>query len=456
MAHVKISKYEMNLEISPPKKMLRGLCSLKIRNTGKSPIKNVTFLLNKGLKVLSVSIQDRETSFSQNLTSFSDIKALKINHIHVNLGSPLLPNAELKLKVLYEGKIEPYDDVFNYVRDSISEEYSLVRLDAFSYPVIGVPDFSKLVHIILSQTFEYELNISVPAPYVVANIGELIDKEFRDGMITYRYRSKLPSWRIDIAVTYFDVIHDEEREIRIFTLKEDAKHATRLLHETKRVLDFYTKNFGEPVNWCGYTIIEIPAGWGSQADVCGILLNRESFVNEEEVGGLYHEIAHLWNVKTREKIPSRFLDEAFACYFQLLAEKEFLGKDLGEMLERARRRIIEMCQKAPILTNIPIIKYGEYRITDATYYIGPWVLHLLNKIAGEECFRRIIRNFLRKYKEQGATVEDFISTSIETCGEHLKTFLNDWLLKTKGIKLLIKGISKSGLLDLYIKCNKNK
>jgi len=451
MVDAQVSKYMLKLEVMPENEKLLGLCNLRILSGGDLGVKTVPFLLNKGLKVISVSAQNTELSFSQELTRFSDINDLIVNYVHVDLSPLPLSNNRLDLQIVYEGRIEPYANVFKYVQDRISEEHSLIRPDAFSYPVIGVPDFSKLIHMILSQTFEYELDISVPTHYVVANIGELVSREIKDDMIIYKYRSKLPSWRIDIAIARFETVYDDEKDIRIFALGGDVNHAERLLYETKRVLDFYIRNFGEPINWCGYTIIEIPSGWGSQADVCGMLLDKRSFVDKEAIGGLYHEIAHLWTIKTREKIPSRFLDEAFASYFQILAEKELLGKNLNAMLDRARKRFIQMCQKTPLLADVPIIKYGEYKVTDAVYYIGVWVLYLLNKIVGEECFKELIKRFISEYAEEGATIEDFISTCIRTCGEYTKRFLNDWLLETRGAKLLISGEPESNIVQLYIK-----
>lgn len=450
MADVRVNRYTIKLKIFPTDRFLTANCTIRIKNIGKAPIETLGILLNKGLSVVSVSINDLELPFTQGLTLFEDIEGIEVNFVRINFTKRVSLGEELTLSIRYEGGIQSYENVFRYVKDKISAEYTLIRPDAFSYPIIGVPNFSRLVNMILSQSFDYEIEVSVPHSYTVANVGKLMNKKMYDDLVTYKFKSKLPSWRIDIAIADFEIIRDSEIDLTIFALRDDIEHAKRLLNHTKRVLEFYISNFGKPpINWKGYTIIEIPAGWGNQADVCGMLLNKESFVNPEEIRGLYHEIAHLWNVKTREKTPSRFLDEAFASYFQALAEEKLLGKNLNTLLERARRRIIEMCEKTPILKTTPVSEYGKYKITDAVYYIGVWVLYLLNKIVGDACFKKMIQKFLNDYKESGATLEDFVKVANKTCGEYLDQFFNDWLFGVKGIHYLLEELPVSEIIDKY-------
>lgn len=437
-ARVRVNKYWIKLNVFPSNEFLEGNCSIDLNVKRKGELE---VILNRGLRVLSVTSQGKEVPFTQLVSSFDDLD-LKVNSVRIDVDS-----SRNVLEIRYEGEIRPYEKTFNYVKDHISEEYTLIRPDSFSYPIIGALNFLELLDAILSQSFDYRVRVSVPEGYVVANLGELKYKRRKDDLIEYVYESKFPSWRIDIAIGNFDVISSSDGEILIFSMKEDARHASRILNHTKAALDFYVSKFGRPVTWKGYTIIEIPSGWGGQADVCGILLSRDVFVDPRRVRNLYHEIAHLWNVRSRDR--SRFLDEGFASYFQVLAEKNILGADLDQLLERTRAKISEMCEKTPVLEDTPLFKYGEYKLTDASYFLGVWILHILNSIVGEKCFEEIIRRFLREFKD-GAELEDFMEVSKEVSGKNLDRFFEDWFFTTRGLKYLLKGLSEEEIVNKYL------
>jgi len=434
MTEIRIREYDLEVRVYPSEGLLRGKAIIRFEN----PIAtSLFFLLNKGLKVKEVRIGEEPAAFKQNMVRFRDIEGLEVNLVRLESKSFSQHGARYVVSIIYEGRIEPYTDVFLYVKDRISKEFSIIRLDAYSYPILGVPEFSKLIRMILSQSFKYELEVYVDEPYVVANIGRLVERKNLDGGVVFKYVSKAPSWRIDIAIAHYEIRYDRDKDIRVFAFREDVGHAERLLHETKRCLEFYREKFGPPPRWCGYTIIEIPSTWGSQADVCGMLLMRDSFVDKGAVGGLYHELAHLWNVRTREEVPSRFLDEAFASYFQILAEESLQGAVLEDKLEKAKNILIDMHKKNRSIADIPPCQYGKHGLTDAMYFVGVWILHKLRQAIGDKCFEELIREFISRYGDEGATLEDFARTAKSVCGRKVGNILDDWLFSAKGIKELL-------------------
>jgi len=449
-------QYNLHADVLTDRGVMKAKCTVKLRNTSSKPISCINFLLNKGLKVTSIEVDRKSLNFVQSLRHFTDIREVKVNYIEVKLKSPIAPGSNAQITIMYQGTIKGYDNVFRYVKDKISNDYTILRLDAYSYPVLGELELRKQISTIPSQRFSYNLEIRVPKGLIVANTGKLVGVLEENNRVLYRYVSKKPSWRIDIAVSRFKVESSRKRDITIFALEEDFEHAKRILREVERCLQFYEANFGPPPQWCGFTVIELPEGYGGQADMCGMLVARESFTDPGSVGGVYHELAHLWNVPSGEEVPSRFLDEGFASYFQLLAEKEFLGDEIfRRKISSLRQRFLELASKKPILLKIPVAEYGKYLVTDASYIVGTWTLYVLHKIVGDYCFKKLVREFIIRHKNTPATLKDFKRTAVKVCGYHISKFLDEWLFGTKAAYHLIKETPLNKIIELHEK-NLNK
>ena len=450
LSGIKPLQYTLIIDISIDNKLLKAESRIKLLNAGAEPVDRFQLLLNRGLNVTAIEYDKGDVSFTQRRDGFTDLKEMVVNIVDVLLGKPLKGGDTVSMHVTYEGEISSYEDIFAYIKDRISEEYTLIRTDAFSYPILGVMEFKRLISLIPQQRVGFELKVRVPTGYKVANVGKLLSYVEADDKVTFTYASKLPSWRIDIAVSEFNLLSDEELDLHVFALEADHVHAERILRELIRCLRFYRGWFGDPGRWAGYTVIEVPEGWGSQADVTGMLLEAKSFRDGQRVESLYHELAHLWNVTSGERIPSRFLDEGFATYLQLLAVREFFGEDIfKEKLDKFRQRAVKMAEDNPILLEIPVASYGEHGATDASYFVGAWILYILHRIVGDRCFRDTIRTFLKRYSNKPATLEDFKQTVLNTCGTKVDKLLNEWLFGNKAIQYLKQNTPVEELLEIY-------
>lgn len=414
----------------------------------KTSENKVSLLLNKGLRVFSVqNDQGKRFGFVQDLKSFYDLKTLKVNRIIVSLDE-IGRGEKCTCMVSFGGHLVGYKEVFSYVQDAIGKDYSLIRLDAFSYPLIGTLNFKRLIKNTVSQSFYYDLKVTVPNGYVVACGGELLSKSQRDEKVIYSYTNPLPTWRIDVAVARFKVI--EARNLKAYTFPEDLSNAKQLLKEMEKVSKFYENWFRFSPKSKGYALIEIPKGWGSQAGVNYMLLDEESFKRREKISGLYHELAHLWNVSSGEKFSSRFFDEGFACYFQALAEKQFLGdKVFNNRMKAFQQKFNELCKKDTKFFEIPMFRYGEFGLTDASYSKGAWALYALHKLLGDQKFKEAIGTFLQKHREKPATIEDFKKHITTVSGRDLKRFFDEWFFNTQSSIYLTKGIGIDKIVAKY-------
>lgn len=429
---------------------LKANFGVELENGEDEPVSSVSFILNKCLSVDSIKCIGRRADFTQKLTAYEDLENAEIKFIEVFFNEPLSRGDMVKLSIKYGGEICDYQDVFRYVKDNINEKFTLIRPDAYSYPQIGTLNFRKSIPLIVSQRFDYKIKVRVPREYVVANVGRLVNRIGFDDEVMYIYESRIPSWRIDIAIAKFKKISDMKEGIHVFAFEEDYEDAFRILSESKRTIKFYIDWFGPPPIWAGYTVIEIPLGWGGQADFAGMLVDEEVFKDPSKIPELYHELAHLWHIKSGEKYVSRFFDEGFASYLQLLAEREFIGEEhFNGRLKQLRDNFIRLGERNPRLFEVPISKYGEYMLTDASYYIGPYILYVLHSMIGDEKFKLLIKTLIRNFSESEITMKDFKNLVKEICGEKYGVFIDEWIFQSKPAQFLRNGMPLNKIISRY-------
>ena len=195
-----INHYDLKLLFDFSNEILDGTCNVTIENKSDSSIDKIPFLLYRLMTVNSIQNQQgKELNFSQKNVSFPDFEKLQVNSIKID--ENILPHSTIALKIQYSGHLLGYQETgMQYVKDKISENFTLIRNDAYSYPILAKPSIDFLRKNILSNNFTYRLSVTVPDTLMVANGGLLLSKTTENGNVTYKYESKEPSWRIDIAV----------------------------------------------------------------------------------------------------------------------------------------------------------------------------------------------------------------------------------------------------------------
>ncbi len=221
----------------------------------------------------------------------------------VRLANLLNSGDETNVTVTYEGSIERYEEVFPYVKDSVRPEFTIIRPDAFSYPILSPPDLNELLSTLPTQRFNYELQVTVPQGLVAASTGKLLQESIVGDGVKYAYVSRVLTWRIDLIVAKYGVMHDEGLNVRVYHFVEGREGASKVLKLMREAMNLYCNLLGEPPQWFGYGVVEVPEGYGSQASPEGLLITRDAFTSEEGAHIVLHEVTRLWNIPTVEKPP---------------------------------------------------------------------------------------------------------------------------------------------------------
>ncbi|MGB8494085.1 MAG: M1 family aminopeptidase [Candidatus Acidiferrum sp.] len=188
----------------------------------------------------------------------------------------------------------------------------------------------------------------------------------------------------------------------------------------------------------GYTAIEIPDGWGSQAATGYFLQSAAAFRDPRKISELYHEIGHRWNAKAAPELQRcRWFDEAFASYFAALAVRQFQGDAaFQEQMEHARSRFLSDAAKDPRVASTPIVEYGRIEIGENSYTKGAWSLYVLHELIGTPEFNKTVSTVVHDFQDKPANFSDFVRIAEQVSGRSLQKYAQEWLYGTESSQLL--------------------
>ncbi len=443
--------YDLKIDVDYESGLISGDCALTIKNAGDQPVPVVPLNLYRLMEVSSVT-DDKGTAleFSQNVRIFEDWREFQVNHIRILLDPPLPPGKESTLRILYGGPLLGYAEAMRYVKDHVSPEFTIIRTDSRVYPAIGVTSWATNRALGLKD-YEYTVSLTVPSTQIVANAGILVSKDEKDGRTTWIYEDRVPSWRIDLAVSNYDMVEGNEGRFRIFAFPEDIEGARELLSALTATLELYTRWFGPLKVFPGLTVIEVPDGYGSQADVAAVIQEANAFKDKSGHFTFYHELSHLWNVKGMDPQPPRFESEGLAMLLQHLVQERLEGQSgsVREAVGTSISRMAKYFSEHPDAKTTPMIRYGEEDLTDLSYRMGQIFYFLLYQVLGEDTFMETVGSFYQKYFNTGATAAHFVEHVKAESEADLDRLFEEWIFTAKAAELLSAGTTLEEFISRY-------
>lgn len=216
---------------------------------------------------------------------------------------------------------------------------------------------------------------------------------------------------------------------------ENSENVEATYRFSKEIFDFLEREVGVPYPWEIYKQVPVrdflyagmentTATFFSEAFlVDDIGFNDRNYVNVNA-----HELAHQWfgNFVTAKTDKDHWLQEGFATYYALLAEREIFGEDYfyWQLLQNAEH-LHQMSEdgKGESLLNP---KAGSLTF----YQKGAWALHILREKIGDEAFQEAMRNYLNKYQFSVSDTQNFLDEVRAVTPQKLDDFEQNWLLQT--------------------------
>jgi hypothetical protein len=361
--------YELDLTVDYDAEQILGNVQLRVRNRSLKTIHEIPLLLYRLMAVNSVrDSRGRALPVTQRVVAFEDFGKRQVNYVTVSLDQQLEPSDTATIELVYEGYLLGYAETgWRYVKDRVDSSFTIIRNDGLAFPLVGVPSL-RANRSAGFPTFTYLARITVPASLTVANGGRLIERSVNDGDATFVYQSVKPSWRMDFAVADYRII--EHGQTRVVYFADDSVGAAGVMNAIQSTMRLYAKWFGPLKEEAGLTVIEIPDGWGSQADVTTIIQTAPAFKDPRGYSRVYHELSHLWNVTPTDR-PSPRWNEGLASFLAYLTAEELDGRTvLNERAALRMRQLRETFAEQPHYRETPLIDYGTAQLTDLSYRVG--------------------------------------------------------------------------------------
>lgn len=310
----------------------------------------------------------------------------------------------------------------------------------------------------------FNLNITFDKKYNVLSNGVLTkvypDKNQKIWM--YKMKKPMSSYLLALAIGYFShkVVGSKSGiPLQLFIQPKDTAKFESTYRHSKQIFDFLEKEIGVKYPWKIYKQIPVEdflyAGMENTSStlfaqdfvVDAIGFNDRNYINVNA-----HELAHQWfgDLITAKSGKHHWLQEGFATYYALLAEREVFGDDY--FYYQLYKSSLQLKNAAKNDT-IPVM--NEKASSLSFYQKGAWALHVIRENIGAKAFQKAVKNYLKKYAFQNVETENFLAevrnvSNFDT-EEFSKQWLEDYNFNSQEVSILL---NKNKFIQQLIKVQK--
>ncbi len=289
-----------------------------------------------------------------------------------------------------------------------------------------------------NDKIEFDLSITFDNDYQVISNGKLINMEVGVETTKRQYDMQKPmsSYLVALIIGKYDKKVKFSKSgipLEMYYYPEDFLKVEPTYRYTKQMFDFLEEEIGVPYPWQNYKQVPVHDFLyaGMENTSCTIfsdafMVDEIAFVDKNYVNVNAHELAHQWfgNLVTAKSGEHHWLQEGFATYYALLAEREVFGDDYyyWKLYEYAQ----ELLAQDKVGNNTSLLNPNSSSIT--FYKKGAWVLHKLRSEVGDDAFKTVVKNYLETHQFKNVDTDDFIKEVERASRKDLSEFKNEWLL----------------------------
>lgn len=285
-------------------------------------------------------------------------------------------------------------------------------------------------------------NISVAADTgdtVISN-GVLTKTQVEGGRRRWFYRMQQPmsSYLVMLAIGKFAKKTETSSSgipLELYYGIGDEDKVGPTYRHSKKIFDFLEQEIGVDYPWEIYRQVPVRdflyAGMeNTSATVFAqdFVVDETGFNDKDYINVNAHELAHQWfgDMVTAKSGRHHWLQEGFATYYALLAERHVFGDDYfyNQLYNYA-----EELQKASKTDTVPVMNEKASSLT--FYKKGAWALHVLRESIGADNFRKAVKSYLEKYAFGNVDTDAFLAEVSKVSDYDLPGFRKRWLENPK-------------------------
>lgn len=385
-----VLKYDLELEIFPDQKFIRGVNIITAKSL--AVINSFVFDLDTLLRIDHVSLRSEDGWMELPFE-------LKSDKYWATLPSQTQIGQTIAVRIAYEGNprtstYAPYKAGFSWNTTNTCEHWI-----ATSCQIDGADLWFPCKDYQWDEADSVDLSFTVPKGLSAISNGVLIDSIHLDnGTTTFNWKVLNPinNYGIALNIAPYEYISDEytsitgeELALGYWVLPENIERAKAFYPFSKKYLQFLEFHLGPyPFRNEKLGIVEVPFVGMEHQTIIAMGPNYELQYPAYNKT-LFHEICHEWfgNLVTASDWNSFWIQESFDGYMECLYEEAVFGEDAyRRRLKRFRKFVRNKIPLAPDGTpNSREVYNGD------SYSKGTFLLHSLRYLIGKEKLLRVIR-----------------------------------------------------------------
>ncbi|MBW4361761.1 M1 family metallopeptidase [Flavobacterium taihuense] len=282
----------------------------------------------------------------------------------------------------------------------------------------------------------FNMDIVFDSKYQVVSNGLLKNKVENNGITYWSYQMKKPmsSYLLMVAIGKFKKSLAKSKSgvpLEMYIDPKDVSKQEPTYRYSKQLFDYLEKEIGMKYPWKIYRQIPVSeflyAGMENTSTTLfttRYVVDALGFEDRSYTNVNAHELAHQWfgDLITAQSGKDHWLQEGFATYYALLAEKAIYGEDYfySKLYESSMQ-----IKQASKTDTIPVLNAKASSLS--FYQKGAWALHVLREGIGEKAFKKAVKNYLTKYAFQNVTTQNFFDEIKKVSDYDLDSFSKIWL-----------------------------
>lgn len=413
---IDILHYDLNIDLYPEKKLLKGdavLTGVLLDNS----LNKIDLNFYDNLKISAVQLNGKNSEYINENTRLS-----------VPLGNFSLDT--FRLRIIYEGTPERRG-LGAFTFGEIYKRSLVYNLNEPAYASTWFP-----CNDLPSDKALLDIKISNDTSAVSVSNGVLVDTLINENRKTYHWKTFYPisTYLICVYSSEYKNFSDEyisqdkkdTMKIQYYVLPEHLEYAKIDFKDHPKITSFFAKTFGEyPFIKEKYGVAEFlwQIGAMEHQTITGVgsnFVNGRNFFKDIYI----HELAHQWfgdavGPKTWKDI---WLNEGFASYSEALYFENLAG---SKALQST------MLSKYQDSFSNTVYNPGSSLFSSTVYDKGAWVLHMLRREVGDSVFFKILKTYFNEYKFKTASTADFINVCENVSNKNLEKFFDQWVFTGK-------------------------
>ncbi len=392
---------------------------------------------------------------------FSDVRLDKKSVNYTNSGTKLWIKHHFKLRsysVSFSYEAKPKKALYFIDWNITGGNKQIWTQGQGKYTSNWLPSFDDM-----NEKVEFDISVIFQEGFQVITNGtnEDLERLGHSNYYKWRYNMKAPmsSYLVALAIGKYNSSVSYSKSgvpLILYYYPKDSLKVEPTYRYTTTMFDFLENEIGVPYPWQNYKQVPVKdflyAGMentGTTIFADSFVVDSIAFIDKNYVNINAHELAHQWfgNLVTATSGTHHWLQEGFATYYALLAERYIFGNNYyyWRLYEYAQELLNQ--ERAGAGTSLLNPKSSSVTF----YKQGALTLHMLREQVGDVAFKKAIKNYLTAYKFKNVETQNFINEVEKASGQQLDAFVKLWLEnKAFNYDLVLESLKKSAFIQEYL------